>query len=241
MDDPSVVSLLEQRVVALESAYRRTRFAAVIFGAIVAVTILTAQSSNSPMMIGDPQGAHTEIAQNGVNVFDAQGKLRLEMNIGSNGVPGFVVFADGKNVAEMNGGQRGGFVRFYSNDGTDAAYAGVYSDGTSGLDVEDTQGKTRLAISADKDGSAGYYIDNPDAKTIVSLVGTGGNGFLRLRDKNLIERTYLGVAGDGTSELSILDGKGTVRTYLGLYTDGSSGVSAYNSSGTAVWSSPSAR
>jgi len=240
MNDPGVLSSLEQRVAALESAYRRTRFAAVVFGAIAAVTILTAQSPSGPTVIGDSQGAHTTIGPDGVYVFDAQGKQRLRMRVGSNGIPGFsVATADGKDVVAVNGGSFGGFVNLSANTGTKAAYAGVYNDGTAGMEIADTQGKTRLAMQFYKDGTVGYDVRNPDSKIIASLsAAPDGSGTLQILDKNLVKRSQIGVVADGGSGLSIFDGGGKRRAYIGLYTNGSSGMTAYGSNGAAGWSSP---
>lgn len=76
----------------------------------------------------------------GVAVEDSAAKERVRMFVGTNGIPGLgVLTPDGKFVVEANGGAEGGFVRAADPSGTERAYMGLYTDGSSGFSSYNTQ------------------------------------------------------------------------------------------------------
>jgi hypothetical protein len=86
MDESSMLSSLVSRITALERSYRRVRCMAVVFGTILACCILLA-ASPGPTVIGDPQGARTEIAAKGITIYDSAGKAQIFLGIGPTGRP----------------------------------------------------------------------------------------------------------------------------------------------------------
>jgi hypothetical protein len=148
---------LEARIVRLERAERRMRFATVIGAAVVALAVLTAETSAGPNIVGDPQGAHLELSASGITiygssavvraflgvrsngqttftVYDTSARPRAALQVGSNGTPGLSIYnSDGKFAVEVNDGNAGGFARFSNAAGLQRATAGVYSDGTGGF------------------------------------------------------------------------------------------------------------
>lgn len=86
MDDSSILSSLVHRITVLERSYGRVRCMAIFFGAILACCILLAVSPG-PTVIGDPRGARTEIAPNGITIYDSAGKPQIFLGIGPTGRP----------------------------------------------------------------------------------------------------------------------------------------------------------
>jgi len=86
MDDNATASLLMKRIAVLEKSYRRLQCVVVAFGAIGALCILLAVSSG-PTIVGDPQGARTEIAANGITIYDSTGKAQIFLGMGPSGRP----------------------------------------------------------------------------------------------------------------------------------------------------------
>lgn len=86
MDDGSMLSSLVRRITVLERSYRQARCVMVVLGAILTCCILLA-ASPGPTVIGDPQGARTEIAANGITIYDSAGKLQIFLGMGATGRP----------------------------------------------------------------------------------------------------------------------------------------------------------
>jgi hypothetical protein len=86
MDDGSMLSSLVHRITVLERSYRQARCVAITLGAILAFCILLA-ASPGPTVIGDPQGARTEITASGITIYDSAGKLQIFLGMGATGRP----------------------------------------------------------------------------------------------------------------------------------------------------------
>lgn len=82
MNDGYALSLLANRITELERSYRRARFCAVISACFLLLAV-----SPGPVVVGDPKGARTEIASDGVKVYDSAGKLHAFLGLNSNGRP----------------------------------------------------------------------------------------------------------------------------------------------------------
>jgi hypothetical protein len=86
MDESSMLSSLVDRITLLERSYRQARCVAVVLGAVLACFILLAASAG-PTVIGEPQGARTEIAANGITIYDSAGKLQIFLGMTATGRP----------------------------------------------------------------------------------------------------------------------------------------------------------
>jgi hypothetical protein len=236
----TLTTRFEARLGRLERNYRRMTMLATMFASLAVIAVLTGQSPAGPTIVGNPGGARTTIAPDGVRVYDSSGVVRLDMTI-EGPTPGFGVHGtDGKYVVAVDGGKTGGLVQINDASNNERAYLGVFTNGGAGMQIYN--GSQKIVAEAISSGSGGTgFFRAGDGTTERAYLGVFNGGRAGMQINNAAGKIVIAVnegtnSGGGFIDLS--DATGTDRAYLGLFTDNTSGGWTRNASGTQTWHAP---
>lgn len=209
------IAALEKQVQLLRRASRRDRIAAI--GIIVLLGgLLFARTGTAPklpdelrarrLVLVDANGltrAAIAVTETGVplfNLWDANGKVRLQIGLESDAARLLLIDEAGITRAALRqGGRFGG----------------------SGLDIQDEKGETRAGIGVGTAGDPALYMSGPKDGGRLSLgVSDFFGAHLHLSDKSGIPHVLLSLDEKSISNLHFLDPRGKDRLCLGLSESG---------------------
>ena len=250
---------LEARIDRLERAYRRASTAALVLGALIAITALTGQAASAPTVIGNPRGTHIALMPTGIKVYDKSGKARIILAIDSDGRPELDLLAGkGTKLVALDAESAGGVLRTKDASGNVRALLGPYTEESSALQIWDTAGTIAVEIgSSAYGGRARFYDGKGKTRSTVGLLSNGSAGFNGY-DAAGQERVVLGISPKGNAAglivekedgkvvvdvhgatngglVDLRDGLGTRRAALGMTSTGIGAMSVFGPSGKELF------
>jgi hypothetical protein len=123
-------------------------------------------------------------------------------------------------------------------NGTSRAVLAAAPDGTTGLMLNNREGKTQFRARVQRFGPASVTVFDSDSwrRAALSVAGDGTSSVKLSAGKRPIVRLVSGV--DQSSRLAFVDGTGQERSLLGLGSDGSPVLRLNSADGSAVFREP---